>query len=400
MSKQTPVRKQTLEFFKSLLSDAGCVFSDDGVISSTYLKSGTLATKQVDIEGLPVVLPTPERLNEPEGETIVFAPLCENVLQGESAIITMLKKVLNQSINQRIGILMSSIATLAIDERSYSPKMRALINKNPDLRDKTIKPLKKLISRVGHLPTQHILGIYLTSKNVEFEGRKVKRKASVSSTLLDELSNGKTWGVDMPKCDARAIATLIESIMPGVNEDNYTYGSNSTVAPNFHAIASAFLNVSMRLTEVETIVYKYLDSEALAIIPEPASNSWADGLEDLYVMEKAFPSLTGNNGNTIVGKTAAVDTSRVKVDEGSGLSPTSSPHATQSPPPPATAETKPSAWGMPHANTPPAAPQPGQRGGDLWNAQPASGFAPPAAPAQSPSNFAAPVQNGNKWGMV
>lgn len=347
MSKKQNIREEALTFFTQLLTDIGCTFDDDGTIRQMTVKKGGLSSRKIKIEGMDLVLPTQERLNEPEGDTIVFAPLCENVLEGESAVITTLKKLINANLNLRMPVLMSALAALAVSGDKYPAKLRALLNKNPNLREQTIKPMKKVISRVGHLPSQHILGVYLTHKNVMFNDRKVKRKATVSSTLLDDLNNGNTWTVTMPKCDAAAIAELIESIVPGVNEGEYTFGTNSTVAPNFHALMTAFYNISSRLSDVEDMVRKYIPAEALAILPEPATYEWVDGLENLYVLEKAFPSLTGNNGNVVVGKGSEADTSGVKVNEGSSSSVPSTSNVPSSAPVQEQPVPKKTGWGVP-----------------------------------------------------
>lgn len=412
------IRVQAIELFKGVLSDAGCTFDEDGTIRTHENVSGGVKHPKLKIDNLPVVLPYQDQLDKPEGTSLIFAPLHENVLAGESAMIAALKQIINRNLSLRAKVLLTTVAVLCVNEVPVTPALRGVLNRNPNVNKTTVAALKKLLSRAGNTATRSVLGVYLTSKDVKYKGRKVKRLATVSSSLRRDLELGKTWDVTMGKSTRESIINLIDTVLPGLNEDAYTFGSNDDTAPRFAALVTAYYNISNRLVELEEDAYEALGADAAeicAVLPPLPKHEWIDQISNLYMLGKAFPALAGNLGNEIVGKEGVtveggVNTDRIHANDAKPGTEQSSKEDT----PPW--DGNPSQQGTAKAPEP-AAPQQGSSWGapsqaamrDLypgqaatpnnasWGAPQQSGWGAP--PAQG-GGWGAPPQSGNSWGAT
>jgi hypothetical protein len=314
------LRTRCLNFFKSFLADAGCTFDEDGTIRIfERTSSGGVKHPKLKIESLDVVLPLKEQLDKPEGENVIFSPLNENVLAGESAVITALKRVTNSNIQYRLSVVLITLATVMTAKKTIKGPLLKIIKAAPEFNNTSKTELIKLLSRSSRLPiTRNSIGIYLTHKNQKFEGLDVKRLATVNSPLVNALLTEDTpWGVKCAKIHKDSIVALIEAVLPGIEDDMYTHGSNSVTSPYFDALANAFRKVSERLGYVEEMLREYQDEVVLVTLPAPATGTWAEELADIIPISKAFPAYAGNNGNCPTGKEVSTTTSTagIKVDE-------------------------------------------------------------------------------------
>jgi hypothetical protein len=366
------LRKKCTEFFAALLADVGCTFDEDGTIRHFERNSkGGVKHPKVKIENLDVVLPYKEQLQKPEGENIIFAPLNENALSGESAVITVLKKLSNTNIQYRLTVALTTIAALLMSKAPIKGKLLNVIKDVPEYNKVTDEKLRKLLSRSGRLPiSTNLIGIYLTHKNQKFEGKSVKRLATVVSPLIQALKgDGQVWGLDVGDKHKTTIIALINAVLPDVNDDFYTTGSNNHTAPYFHSLACSFGKVSERLGYIEDLLRPYQTADVLACMPAPVVNEWQEIAADFSDIAKAFPPLCGNNGNVPVGREVRTDLGGVKVDEvKSGTESTGG-------------------WD----NAP--ADKPAAKSGGIWDAEPARQAAPTGS-------WDSPNAGNSGWGNV
>src|SRR5574343_72877 len=94
------------DIYKAILKYSGMEADDNGVISNNILGIKT----PVSIEEKRLVLPVEIQLkNFIPSEKMIFHPLAENVLRGESMVLSYLRKAINVRINTAIGIIGSSL---------------------------------------------------------------------------------------------------------------------------------------------------------------------------------------------------------------------------------------------------------------------------------------------------
>lgn len=310
--------KETLTFYRQLLPDIGFNINDNDELEKYTRNKSGVSFKPVMNDGLPVVLGTQEKLDSEDDGNIIYHPLTEDALKGESFTIKITKDQINailrmRTINCLVGL---GMALTEGGNKKVSPKLTKLLNQNPDFNTKTMGYMANILSKAkASVVSRHVMGIYLHSKNCKYEGHDVKRLAKVNSALYDALDAGdKTvWGVkDIPFKHQKAIKKLFETVLPGINDDNYTHGSNSKTAPYFDSLINAFLNVSYQLDSIENVSKDVFDDE-FNVKPK---YEWTDKLTQLAKLAMAIPPLRGNIGNDVVGSAAFdVPTSRTTRQE-------------------------------------------------------------------------------------
>ncbi|AFI55436.1 hypothetical protein TSMG0153 [Halocynthia phage JM-2012] len=298
--------KNTLAFYTNFLTDVGFKIEEDNSISKYIRGSKGVSFKPVKTEGVPLVMGTQEILDSEDNDNVIYHPLTEDALKGESWTIKVTKDQINAMIRMRLLKSLIGLGSAIVEKRNakITPKQTKLFNQNPDFDDKALAVLGSILSKAkASVVSRHVVGIYLHSKNCKYDGHDVKRLASVTSPLYDILDNGEKeiWGVKNVSFKAqRAIKQLISTVLPGVNDDQYTYGSNSKTAPYFDALANAFLNLSYQLDSIEKTC-KTLFNDELSITP---TYEWVDGLTQLAKLAMPIPPLRGNLGNDIIGQAA------------------------------------------------------------------------------------------------
>lgn len=297
--------KATLEFYRKFLPDVGFKIEDDDTIKKYSRNAKGVAYLPIKGEGHPLVLGTDEMLNGKDSENIIYHPLTEDALKGESFTIKVTKDQMNAMIRMRLLTTVLGFGTALVEKRNskVSPKQTKLFNLNPDFNDKDLDALAKILKRgKASAINRHVVGIYLHSKNCSYEGHEVKRLAKVTSALYDVLDKGEkeVWGVKVTHKSQKAIKQLFDSILPGLNDGEYNHGSNSKTAPYFDSLTNAYLNVSYGLDSIDSTC-KSLYNDELSIVP---TYEWVGGLTQLAKLAMAIPPLRGNLGNEIIGQAA------------------------------------------------------------------------------------------------
>lgn len=300
--------ENTLKFYEGFLTDAGFDIdkeNEHALRKYTRKKTG-VSFIPVKADGLPVVLGTKDNLNKSTDDNVIYHPLTEDALKGESFTVKITKDQINSMIRMRFVTCLLGLGAALVEKRNakVTPKQTKLFNQNPDFDEKALKALQDILGRAKNsVVTRHVIGIYLHSKNCKFEGHEVKRLAKVSSSLYNALDTGEKeiWGVKNVTFKAqKAIKQLIDSILPGINDDQYTHGSNNKTAPYFDSLANAFLNVSYQLDTIESTC-KSLFHDELSVRPQ---YEWVEGLTHLAKLAMPIPALRGNLGNDVIGQAA------------------------------------------------------------------------------------------------
>lgn len=248
-----------------------------------------------------LVLPTREVLRNPDwNANIAFHPLSENIAREQSPVLKKMRHLVNMRLTTSIAIQLVELMSIAADTNSHktlSPKQSAMLTVVPDVDEKTVEVLRKVIETIDPVGKNRLVNVYL-ARGGTVKGRKWSRLASVVFPIVKEFDGEENviYGVKMRKKDKIAIIALLNWLIPGIDtEDTYSVGSSSMIAPYFDSLMGAFITVSDRLNTVAKMFKaSYTDYDSAYI-----KLSWAKEFSDLEKFKEMIPSLDGNDGDMI-----------------------------------------------------------------------------------------------------
>jgi hypothetical protein len=277
-----------LPLYESILSFADMSVTSDGYVS-----------RKNDGDPIPavtksrrLVLPTAQYLSNPKSkECIVFHPLSENVLEGESEILEFLRSSINIRLNTALLMIMCDMLVIASSQamhKSLTPDQSAFLSSVTNANEKTLDVFVKLVAAVAHDGTgQTAVHIYLKKRGM-IKGKQFMRAGIVSFPLYEELVKLKTekapltcWGVKLTAKDRDTLLALFEFLLPGIDvTGSYNRGSSSDVAPFLDALMQAALTIAGPINDiVEMFGDKIKESESLHF-----DNLWVETFDNLDTM--------------------------------------------------------------------------------------------------------------------
>lgn len=298
-----------LDLYKSLLKVAKRVVHEDGTISQTF--GGK--TEPSLIKGKREVLPTREHLSNPDWENrVVFHPLSENILRGESAVLEDYRQALNVRINWTFGLLGYQLLMIAASEdehKKLSPDQTVYLSQMKNANEGTLKTFLNLMKAMPMDQNQKtFVSIYL-KRGGTIAGKRYARVGVVSFPLYNELTKMaglELWGVKFKnKKDIETIKKLLEYMIPGIETpESHNRGSDSGVAPYLDALMKAVMSVASPLNDLIEIFHNVLAVNS----PEDDSHpdqlrfedAWVETFDNLDVMVpeiRAIPMQAGNEGS-------------------------------------------------------------------------------------------------------
>ena len=292
---------QLRDLYKSQLESLDIYDVGDGYLSRRLSKDEYVPYV---ILGRRVTLPLDEfvRAATPTAEHIVFHPLSEDVLSGQSPVMRSLRLLVLNKLNDTIGKLAGAILIIMADTKSHSSLTAAqmtYLKTLPSVDEKCVANFNKILDEVESSGGKKFINIYLR-RGGQVRDVSYKRKASVSFPIVDELnSDDQTiYGVSgLRKGDIKVYKALFDLILPDADvQDTYSAGSNSNVATYYHALLTAFyvvagvLNVTSRALD-EPI--KKLLGESLII-----NLDWFEDFQDFNKFRDLIPSCPFNVGDT------------------------------------------------------------------------------------------------------
>ena len=293
-----------IDFYKSILS-LGCLAADaDGMISAEM--ESVKVPLMVDSKRL--VLPTKEHMANPLKEGIVlFHPLSENIMRGESAVMTKYRSAINIKLNFTIGTLLQELVVLATSPGQHHKlktdqfEFLALL-KEAD--EKTLSSIQQLIKTMSIGNIDKCFVHFYIKKNAMINGKNHRRGVIITFPLFEELTKSDTliYGIKFRKKDHAALKAMLAYIFPKIEEkDVYSRGSLSDTAPTIEALLLGVLGVASHINAmVETF------AGAITGLDEfQYEDDWVCELENLdqFTNElRLIPMQAGNEGgvNTVV----------------------------------------------------------------------------------------------------
>lgn len=398
------VKFDVVGFYQQLISNAGMVSSEEGHIS-TQLASG--ASKEPTlVKGKRLVLPTPAQLRSASAEnSIIFHPLSENLLRGESDVMAVFRAHLNKKLNFALAYFTISLMDLAIASDKHpklSPDQSLYLSVVKHADENTMKVLKEITAKMMVDDTENsFIHMYIKRGGI-MAGKKHSRVCVTSFPLYEELAKEPEprkpitfLGVKLRKVDRECLLGLLQFVLPNIAEQQAYWGSsNSQIAPTLDAVMRSVATIGSRINDVAVMYSDYIE-DVDSITYNLDHLTVLDSLDSIIADIRMIPMQLGNEGSVpSTAKTSAPTITVESVPVTKGPAVETSPFLASKPPigqvsageyvPPAAVTPTPQVTQSPYQPVQQPTYQP------PW--QPAPAQYPQAPYQQAPYQHPAPVQ--------
>ena len=353
------MEKDILSIYKSILKFAGLEADSQGFIRLV----GDDSKDQFLVNGKALVLPTDEQLRKMDtSQKMVFHPLAESTIRGESPVIQKLKDTINTNLGLRFGYLgqelIRIVSSTAIQQR-LSPEQAEVIIRIRDADDTSIVNWNGVLRQlVVKRPTRGFLNVFLR-RGGDYQGQKYSRVGITTFPFYKELQAGEQDVAKIRKKDIPTFIQIHQAIFPEIDIDEaYNYGFRGQVAPFLCTLLITSAKLAFRMNEMVDLFKDYFEDADMI----RSDVSWLADIEnadDLTALIRRIPLQEGNDGSLV--PTESVQTA---------TSPAAIPTNPSVPTPPVP---------VPQAPAPVAPPQ------QAWQAPQPQWQAPHPAPAQAPA---------------
>lgn len=293
---ETVFENPLLRHYQALLLNVGIFADANGLCYSK--KNGTDVQIPTVIENRRLTLPTDQFVSNPDWDNmIVFHPLCESIVRGESEMITWLKDRMANKLNAMLGIMVMDLAELAANgdlQRKLTTDQLSIVQTFGDADDKTVENVANLTESLLRNKGQWV-HLYLrhSGKNGD---KQTKRFCKVTFPVYKDLvaESAKIQGVNLRVKDRKFLKAVLEYIFDKIEvEDGYSYGSNSEIAPYYHSLINAFGKVGVVMSSRIYLFRKYMDTIANTRVH---TDGWIDSFEEAAAAGKFLRNVEFNVG--------------------------------------------------------------------------------------------------------
>ena len=289
---------ELIQLYKESLAAMNAVADDSGALSLHSVGK----TTPITVGEKRLCLPTREVLSVADfSKVMVFHPLSEDIMKGESAVLQKTRNLVLLRLTTSIKLLATELMAMASDHglhASLSPEQqKVLLTPLSKADPSTFTQLSKILASCSPTKQNRILSLYLK------HGGKLNkvgyaRAGIVAFPLIEALDaeDRKVYGELLKVTNVKMIKALFDIILPGATKvETYSYGSNSKVAPYFHALLGAFVNVAQQLNKVAEQFKDKLTAFDDIYIPL----DWAPMAADLTPYNNKLDPMEGNLGTII-----------------------------------------------------------------------------------------------------
>lgn len=258
-----------VDLYRLLMTSAGMVASEEGHVSTQL--SSRVEKNPTLVKGKRLVLPTQIQLSGASAESsVVFHPLRENTLRGESDVMAVFRNHVSTRMNFSLAYLAASLMKLTVETDKHprlTPEQSQFLSivKNAD--NKTLETLEEILSKVMMGDAEHSFVHLYMKKGGVMAGHKHSRVCNVSFPIYEQLvkepEKGKgtiILGVKLRKVDRESLLGLFKYILPDINTVQAYWGaSNSEVAPTLDALMASVTKIGDRINTVAALFSEYID---------------------------------------------------------------------------------------------------------------------------------------------
>lgn len=286
-----------LEVYRSILNYAGLDTDSDGFISAIIGDDRSPAM----LNGERMVLPLDAHLRNPK-DKVIFHPLSENILRGESDIIIKLRDVINIRLNYTFGIVCCGLMHLAASTELHhklTPDQSELLIALGDVDTTSVKNFMSIMAEaIKNQANKLYLNIYL-KRGGTINGKRYSRAGIITFNFFEELSKDVTelYNVKFRSKDRLTYLKLYQFILseikPGCTD--YNRGSDSTVAPYLDALMKTSMTIASRLNDILEQYKDFIENAEDILF----NGDWVEtfeNLNDLNSEMRLIPAQVGNEG--------------------------------------------------------------------------------------------------------
>lgn len=262
------------EFYEKVLLSTGLVVTEDGYVKAP-LRGRSKVSDNITFNGRTLVLPLRQHFDtmtdiidgKKELIKVIFNPLREDVIKGDSDSLVKLKSMIEVRLSHSLNNIFASIISLALNKEkqkhmsleltSLFASMKEAKNQNITnvIDENTLEKFKKIASAlVVPSNTKGMIHFYLKKGGI-VNGVKYNRLAMSSFPMYDELEkyvkDGSIYGVKLRPKDVKVFKIIYEYIFNNINvKDYYTFGSTDKNSPGFISLFKLYINIVERLNEL------------------------------------------------------------------------------------------------------------------------------------------------------
>ena len=285
-----------LKHYQNLLLNVSIYADENGLCYSK--KNGTDIQIPTVIENRRLTLPTDSFLSNPDfDKNIAFHPFSESIVRGESEMISWLKDRMAIRLGTMIGIMALDFAEMAASgdiQKKLTTDQLSTIQTLGDADEKTIDNISHVVEAVLRGKGQWI-HLYLRHSGKHGD-KQAKRFCKVTFPIYNELveDNAKIAGVTLRVKDRKFLKAVLEYIFDKIaTEDAYSYGSNSEVAPYYHALINAYAKVGVPMSSRIYLFRKHMEKIANTRIH---TEGWLDTFDEAAASAKFVRGMPYNIG--------------------------------------------------------------------------------------------------------
>lgn len=289
-------KKKLTTIYREIITALGFEPNEKGEV---YFVEGGVKTP-FTINKKMLVIPTEEWLNDPDWDnTIPFHPLSENTQRKKSEVLERLTLAVCNRLYQVGTTLLCFLAELAADtdrHKTLTPEQRDFLREMPEADKRTVDDIRKLAkAKLSFKGDNAFINIFIKRGGM-WKGEEYSRVAVTTFPIADQENNDdkKIFDVTFRVRDRDALFRVLRWIFPNFDKsiDEYSYGSRSSVAPNFHCLMMAFANLAFDLNRVTKIFKESFEElEGLYI-----GTNWVKNMAELTDYRNDIPPLEGNIG--------------------------------------------------------------------------------------------------------
>lgn len=318
--------KNINDVYKSVLDTAGLKSDEDGFISVQLAKT---EKKPALIKGKRLVLPTDSQLRMADfSNRVVFHPLSESILRGESEVLTYFRETFIKRLNFIVGYSAISLLDLAVSTAEHprlTPEQTAFLVKVREADEETVRRIQKITEAMMLGDSSRAFVHMRVQKNGTVKNKMHRRVGLVYFPFYEEIKKvpapkepNEIYGVKLRKADRETFIALMEYIFPRIGQsDEWMFPSDSEIAPSFEALMKSIIAVGDPVNTMMDLFKDYISgSEDLYI-----NGEWEEDCKDLNALLpqiRMIPMQPGNEGRSAPQGQNIISVSGTPVTAGPG----------------------------------------------------------------------------------
>ena len=290
---------QLTQMYQAVLATAWATPDENGRVFSKVIGKTEQTSTPFKLGELQIVLPTTQALRNFNASTdLLFNPLSENPVQGESAILEKIRRAISVRLNYVTAHVATSLLTLAVSVTEHSkldPDQAELLSLLRDATKTTFETFLRLQSAaISEGPDRSFIRFYLR-RGAKVRGEAYSRACITSFPLYEKIVSAEDKRVS--KKDAETLKRLFEFIFPGINvPERYSFGSNSSVAPFTEAYLGGILELIACLNDVIARYKGFIENADELVIEADWATELAN-IPSMLNMIRTVPRQVAAEGN-------------------------------------------------------------------------------------------------------